>query len=156
MALRDLIHGRSFQSSATVTLATSATDNAKQAGSVATIATVTVANLQNAETESNRLALETEDLAEHFAERAAILEYDACLSRAEAEAEAAKMTATLARNRGYTWAALRLAFRGFPAILAQIPDRAGQADSLPLGVSRLAIMPRGIIPQGRYTAKGAA
>lgn len=95
------------------------------------------------------------DLREHFEERAAILEYDAGLPRAKAEREAAKMTATLARNRGYTWAALRLAFRDYPPILAEIPDRLGVVDCLPLGVAKLAIHPRhGVMPQGRH--EGAA
>jgi len=49
---------------------------------------------------------EAEDLREAFDERAGILEYDAGLPKAEAELEAAKMTATRARNRGYGWASL--------------------------------------------------
>jgi hypothetical protein len=36
-----------------------------------------------------------------FEERAAILEHDAGLSRPEAERQAARITTTLARNRGY-------------------------------------------------------
>jgi hypothetical protein len=107
----------------------------------------------------DRLTREAEDLAEHFTERAAILEHDANLSREHAEAEAAKMTATLARNRGYTWAALRLAFRDYPAILALLPDRPGVVDTLPLGVAKLVIHPRhGVMPQGAHHApnRGAA
>lgn len=99
------------------------------------------------------VAEQAADLIEHFTERAAILEYDGGLFRHQAEAEAARMTATLARNRGYAWAALRLAFRDCPAILAALPDLTGQVDSLPLGVSRLAIHPRaGVISQGRHHA----
>lgn len=41
------------------------------------------------------LIAETEDLREHFEERAGILEYDAGLPRPEAELEAARITATL-------------------------------------------------------------
>jgi hypothetical protein len=100
---------------------------------------------------------QTADLREHFEERAAILEHDGCLPRSQAEAEAAKMTATLARNRGYSWAALREAFRDYPAILAQLPDRTGPINSLPLGTAKLAIHPRhGVMPQGRHVTKGAA
>lgn len=51
---------------------------------------------------------EAEDLREYFEERAGILEYDGGLPRAKAEREAAKITATYARNQDYQWAALRL------------------------------------------------
>jgi hypothetical protein len=57
---------------------------------------------------------ETEDLREHFEERAGILEADAGLPRAEAELEAAKLTTTLARNRGCLWASLRQALSKYP------------------------------------------
>jgi hypothetical protein len=100
---------------------------------------------------------QAEDLREHFNERAAILEHDANLPREQAEAEAAKMTATLARNRGYTWAALRLAYRDYPAILALLPDRPGVVDELPLGVAKLAILPpRRVISQGPHHAPDRA
>jgi hypothetical protein len=78
---------------------------------------------------------ETEELREAFEERAGILEHDAGLSRPEAELEAARSTATLARNRGSLWASLRAAFSRYPALLAQVPDRAGTVDSLPFGTS---------------------
>lgn len=68
---------------------------------------------------------ETADLREHLEERAGILEYDAGLARPEAELEATKMTATRARNRGYSWAALRSALGDYPALLATLPDKAG-------------------------------
>jgi hypothetical protein len=77
------------------------------------------------------LAVETEDLREHFEERSAILEHDAGLPRAEAEAEAARITATLARNRGYLWVSLRAALADYPVLLAQVPDRPGPVDALP-------------------------
>lgn len=51
--------------------------------------------------EQAAIAREAEDLREHFKERAGILEYDAGLPRPEAEIESARITATLARNRGY-------------------------------------------------------
>jgi hypothetical protein len=51
---------------------------------------------------------ETEDLKGFFEERAGILELDAGLPGAEAELEAARITA-YARNRGYLWASLRAA-----------------------------------------------
>lgn len=74
---------------------------------------------------------ETEDLKEFFEERAGILEYDAGLPRAQAELEAARITATLARNRGYLWASLRAALAEYPALLTVLPDRPGQVDALP-------------------------
>jgi hypothetical protein len=43
---------------------------------------------------------ETADLREAFEERAGILQYDAGLPRPDAELEAARITATYARNRG--------------------------------------------------------
>lgn len=61
-------------------------------------------------------AREAEDLLEFFEERAAILEFDAGLPTTDAELEAARMTATLARNRGYQWASLRAALDGYPAL----------------------------------------
>jgi len=57
--------------------------------------------------EQAAIARETEDLKEAFEERAGILEYDAGLPRPAAELEAARITATYARNRGYLWASLR-------------------------------------------------
>lgn len=99
--------------------------------------------------DADRLALEVEDLREHFEERVAILEHDGQLPRDVAEPEAARMAATLARNRRYSWTALRLAFRDYPAILAQLPDRSGNVNALPLGVAVVAIHPAlGVIPQG--------
>lgn len=91
------------------------------------------------------------DLREHFEERAAIMEHDGLLPRDVAEREAARMTATLARNRGYQWQALRAALAGVPSIQAMIPDRPGQVDALPLGVAKLAIIPgRRVIRQGAH------
>ncbi len=91
-----------------------------------------------------------EDLAEHWNERAAILEYDAGLPRAQAEEQAAAMTATLARNRAYPWQALRLALAERPDLAAQVPDEPGPVDRLLWGPARLAILPsRRVIPQGR-------
>jgi hypothetical protein len=60
---------------------------------------------------------------------------DAGLPRAEADAESARITATLSRNRGYLWASLRAALAGSPALSAQVPDRPGPVDSLPLGTA---------------------
>jgi hypothetical protein len=80
---------------------------------------------------------ETEDLKGFFEERAAILEYDAGLPRAEAEFEAARITATLARNRGCLWASLRSALSGYPLLLSQVPDKAAPIDSLPFGTARV-------------------
>lgn len=75
---------------------------------------------------------------------------DAGLPRERAETEAAKMTATLARNRGYPWRALRLALAERPDLAAQVPDTLDPADRLLWGVPRLAILPtRRVTPQGR-------
>lgn len=84
-----------------------------------------------------------EDLHEHFEERAAILEYDADLLRDQAELEAARMAATVARNKGYTWASLRLALEGYPALLEQLPEGEGVVDGLPLGLAKVAVLPSG-------------
>ena len=43
--------------------------------------------------------------------------------------------ATCARNRSYSWASLRAALTGYPALLAQVPDRGGKVDSLPWGTA---------------------
>jgi hypothetical protein len=63
------------------------------------------------------------DLREHFEERAAMLQYDAGLPRAEAQLKAAKLTATLARNRRYVWASLREALKGLPRVAAAVDRR---------------------------------
>ncbi|MGI8427642.1 MAG: hypothetical protein ACR2M4_13865, partial [Actinomycetota bacterium] len=81
------------------------------------------------------LTAAAEDLREAFEERAAILQYDAGLPRPEAEIEAARITATYARNRGYSWASLRAALAGYPVLFAQVPDGAGPVDSLPWGTA---------------------
>ena len=54
-------------------------------------------------------------------ERAAILEYDAGLPRAEADLEAARITATLARDRRYLWAFLRAALVDPPSCCPRCP-----------------------------------
>lgn len=93
------------------------------------------------------------DLLEAFEERAGILEHDGGLTRSQAEQEAARMVATLARNKGYAWATLRKALSEYPSILEQIPDKPGPVDALPLGVPKVAILPnRKVIPQGRRSA----
>ncbi len=102
-------------------------------------------------TPTPELAEAVEDLAEHFAERAAILEYDAHLPREQAEAEAAAMTATLARNRGYPWGALRLALASRPDLAAEVPDSMAVVDKLLWGPARLAVIPgRRVVPQGAH------
>ncbi|MGH8584783.1 MAG: hypothetical protein ACREWE_00860 [Gammaproteobacteria bacterium] len=95
---------------------------------------------------------EVEDLKEFFEERSAILEYDAGLPRPEAELEAARITATLARNRGYLWASLREALAESPVLLAQLPVAPGQVDSLPFGVASVHVRPDGhTLRQGTFT-----
>jgi hypothetical protein len=74
---------------------------------------------------------ETEGLQAFFEEHAGILEYDAGLSRTEAEREAAKIAAILARNRGHLWASLWVVLSQYPALLAQVPDTPGSVDALP-------------------------
>lgn len=97
---------------------------------------------------------EAEDLHEHFEERAGILEYDAELPRAEAELEAAKITSTYARNCCYQWASLRAALSAYPELLASLPDKAGPVNSLPLGVSKLAVLTgRRVLRQGVFTSE---
>jgi hypothetical protein len=59
-----------------------------------------------------------------------ILEFDAGLPRPEAEIEAARITATLPRNRRYLWASLRAALEGYPMLLAGA-RQAGPVDALP-------------------------
>lgn len=70
--------------------------------------------------EQAAIARDAEDLKEFFEERSAILECDAPLPRANAQLEAARITAALARNRGCLWASLRAALSGYPELLAQV------------------------------------
>jgi hypothetical protein len=78
--------------------------------------------------EAAAVATEASDLREFFEERTAILEHDAGLPRPEAEA--ARITAMYARNRGSPWASLRAALSRYPVLAAQLPDRRGPVDSL--------------------------
>ena len=95
---------------------------------------------------------EAEDLREHFEERAGILEYDAGLPRAQAELEAARITVTYARNCCYQWASLRVALSAYPELLASLSGRAGPVDSLPLGISKFAVLSgRRVLRQGAFT-----
>jgi TubC N-terminal docking domain len=80
------------------------------------------------------VAREAEDLREHFMERAGTIEHDAGLPRPEAELEAARLTATFARNRRYLWSSLRQALAEYPELADQVPDRPGKVDALPLGL----------------------
>jgi len=107
--------------------------------------------------EEAAIAREVGDLREFFEERAGILEHDAGLPRPQAELEAARMTATLARNRGYLWASLRGALAEHPVLLAQVPDTPGPIDALPLGVATLAVLPgRRVVRQGRFIGEHEA
>ncbi|MGH8573668.1 MAG: hypothetical protein ACREX8_14010, partial [Gammaproteobacteria bacterium] len=85
--------------------------------------------------EQAAIAREAEDLKEFFEERAGILEHDAGLPMPEAALEAARITTTLARNRGYLWASLRAVLAEYPALLAVLPDRPGPVDALTFGVA---------------------
>jgi hypothetical protein len=75
------------------------------------------------------VCLWAEMLREHYEERAAILEHDGGLPRAEAEVSARASTGLLARNLGLPWAALRLAFND-PAL----PDSPDPVDKPPYGL----------------------
>ncbi|MCA1702023.1 MAG: hypothetical protein LC808_01620 [Actinobacteria bacterium] len=95
---------------------------------------------------------EVKDLKQMFDGCARILEHLAGMSRDEAGLEAGRIAATLARNRGYAWASLRAALKDYPALLAQVPDRAGAVDSLPLGLAKLAVLTgRRVVRQGAFT-----
>lgn len=87
MSLSALIKKGGLRGLATATPATSATDGAPARSSVATVATVAVATAQNKP--ANDPAQPHHLDPEAFAERAAIMEHDGGLNRAEAEAAAA-------------------------------------------------------------------
>jgi len=94
--------------------------------------------------EQAAIAPEAEDLQEYFEERSAILKH-AGLPRAEAELEAARMTATLARNRGYLWASLRAALVEYPALAPLVPATPGT-------VATVAVLKGGrAVRQGAFT-----
>jgi hypothetical protein len=80
----------------------------------------------------------TEDLLEYFNERAAILEFSAGLSRAEAEEQARRATALLARNRGAPWCALRDALGD-----QSLPDTNEPVDCLPYSLPTWCVLPNG-------------
>ena len=104
--------------------------------------------------EQAAIAKEAEDLKEFFEERAGILEFDAGLPRPEAELEAARVTATLGRNRGYLRASLRAALADYPALLSQVPQDAGTVDALPLGTAKVAVLKgRRVIRQGEFIGR---
>jgi hypothetical protein len=94
---------------------------------------------------------EVEGLVDAFETCAGHLELGG-LPRAEAELEVAKITTAYARNRGYLWASLRAALAGYPELLAQVPDRPGPVDALPLGVPKLAVLKnQRVVRQGAFS-----
>jgi hypothetical protein len=96
-----------------------------------------------------RRHLWTEDLLEYFNERAAILEFDAGLSRAEAEEQARRATALLARNRGAPWCALRAALGD-----QSLPDTNEPVDRLPYPLPTWCVLPNGKpIRQGVFSVE---
>jgi len=104
--------------------------------------------------EQAAIARETEDLREAFEERAGILEHDAAMPRPEAELEAARITATYARNQGYLWASLRSALAEYPALLTFLPDTPGTVDTLLLGVAKVAVLKGGrVVRQGAFAGQ---
>lgn len=103
-------------------------------------------------TETAQAHEQTEDLREHFEERAGILEHDGGLPRPEAEIEAARITATYARNRGYLWASLRAVFAEYPVRLSQVSATRGMVDTLPFSVAKHAALNGGqVVRQGTFT-----
>jgi hypothetical protein len=80
------------------------------------------------------IAREVDDLLEYFDERAAILEYDAGLPRPEAELEAAKIAATLARNWRDLWHPCGRRWRDTPSCCPRCPT--GPARSIPYPSAR--------------------
>ena len=71
--------------------------------------------------EEAAITREAEDLREAFEERVGMLEHDAGLPRAEAELQAARIVATVARNRRYAWASLRAALASYPSCWLRCP-----------------------------------
>jgi hypothetical protein len=98
------------------------------------LADISAAQVQAFETAA--VAREREALRECFLERVAIL---AEAGVAEAELEAARLTAVFARNARFLWVSLRSAFEGRPELLAQLPEGRGQVDALPLGMATVAV-----------------
>jgi hypothetical protein len=91
---------------------------------------------------------EGEDLCEYFLEHASIME-DAGI--ADAEIEAARSTTMLARNRGYLWESLWMAFSGYPELLSRLPDKVGAVDMLPFGVATVAVFRDRVVRQGTFS-----
>lgn len=91
-----------------------------------------------------------ENLREHYLERAAVLEYDGELHRAEAEEQARRSTALLARNLGAPWRALRAALGDM-----SLPDSDTPVDRLPYPLPEWCTSPDGqAVQQGAYRAQG--
>jgi hypothetical protein len=62
------------------------------------------------------------------------------LPRLEAERLAAQLTATLARNRSYSWASLRSALSDYPVLAAQVPATDGAVGRHALGLPTVAVL----------------
>jgi hypothetical protein len=92
---------------------------------------------------------EVEGLKELFEGCFRVLDDFVGASKEASQLEAGRVTATLARNRGYLWSSLRTVLAGHPALLAQIPDKAGPVDALPLGVATVAVLKdKNVVKQG--------
>jgi hypothetical protein len=89
-----------------------------------------------------------EMLKEHYEERAAILEFDGGIPRAQAEAAARASTGLLARNLGMPWLALRMAFDD-----PSLPASADVVNATPYGLPAWCLSPGGQpMQQGAYRA----
>jgi hypothetical protein len=76
---------------------------------------------------------EIEDLREFVREcTLGILDSVPDLPKREAEMEAAVLCGAYARRCGHQWASLRKVLADYPELLAQVPDKPGPVDALPL------------------------
>ena len=88
----------------------------------------------------------SEELKGLFEEKTGILE---CAGLRKPEA--ARLVAALVRNRSCSWASLRASLAGYPALLAQVPDRPGPGGRPDPGLPTLAVRKgRRVLRQGTF------